>query len=239
LSSGPKGMSTMDRTFRRLTVWAPEPLRRMFWPYVCAYRWLRERMEPWHVVLVLLATMGFAALNGGVSPGGVELLLVGAILLLVVGNERWEDERSADPLTGCANRRGMRRWLSRCRYPLAVLYADLDSLHALNAAAGHAEGDRKLVDAAWAMRASVRRSDLVVRLGSAADEFLVLAEVGDIEDASLIHGRIAVECEARGVRVSLGYALCHRPEEFEVALGDAEEDMRRDKRFRRCEALVR
>ncbi len=87
----------------------------------------------------------------------------------------------ADDLTGLYNRRGlfalgehtMRSARRRAR-GLGVIYIDLDSLGAINNRFGHAQGDEALRMVADAIRASIRDSDVVGRVGG--DEFVILAE---------------------------------------------------------------
>jgi diguanylate cyclase (GGDEF)-like protein len=94
---------------------------------------------------------------------------------------RSEARRSAlqDPVTGLANRPSFHDSLEqtlsvakRYEQSAAVLYADLDSFKAVNSAHGHAVGDGLLRIVGERMRASVRESDLVARLGG--DDFTVL-----------------------------------------------------------------
>lgn len=84
-----------------------------------------------------------------------------------------------DSLTGTANRRA---FLERCalelararRYhsPFTLCFLDLDDFKALNDSAGHLAGDRLLVHMGETLRAHIRVSDLVARMGG--DEFVVL-----------------------------------------------------------------
>lgn len=97
---------------------------------------------------------------------------------------------STDPLTGIANRRHfleqMRMALSRHqRYdiPTALLMIDLDWFKRVNDSWGHAVGDEVLRHCANVMQASLRRLDLLGRLGG--EEFAILlpdTEVGGAEE---------------------------------------------------------
>ena len=97
-----------------------------------------------------------------------------------------------DSLTGLPNRLLGTDALSRAvaaaqrnHALLAVLFVDLDGFAAVNDSAGHAAGDRLLVETAGRLRACVRHADVVARLGG--DEFaLVLTEVQKPGDAALV-----------------------------------------------------
>ena len=65
---------------------------------------------------------------------------------------------------------------SRRASGLGVIYIDVDKLKAINDRFGHAQGDEALRAVADIMRASIRDSDVVARVGG--DEFVVLAEDG-------------------------------------------------------------
>ena len=95
----------------------------------------------------------------------------------------------SDPLTGLANRTSLtpafdqaveraRRRSSR----LAALFVDLDGFKPVNDAHGHSAGDRILVEVARRLRANLRASDLVARIGG--DEFFVVLE--DVHDGATL-----------------------------------------------------
>lgn len=111
-----------------------------------------------------------------------------------------------DPLTGLPNRRLL---LDRIEQAVlrqeresgwaALLFIDLDDFKRVNDTAGHAAGDRVLVELARRMRASVRASDPVGRL--AGDEFVVLlTDLGD----DLPRAQRTVRRLAAQLRASLG-----------------------------------
>lgn len=85
-----------------------------------------------------------------------------------------------DDLTGLLNRRGFYSLASkhlklaqREDWDLALIYADLDDLKAINDRFGHPAGDTALIAIANILRKTFRTSDLIARLGG--DEFVVLA----------------------------------------------------------------
>lgn len=87
----------------------------------------------------------------------------------------------SDDLTGLYNRRGLfalgehtMRIARRRARRVGVIYIDVDSLKTINDRFGHAQGDEALRGVADVVRASIRESDLVGRVGG--DEFVVIAE---------------------------------------------------------------
>ncbi|RZU02399.1 diguanylate cyclase [Rivibacter subsaxonicus] len=84
-----------------------------------------------------------------------------------------------DPLTGLPNRRGLNARLGaalpRCSpdHMLAVYMLDLDGFKQVNDRFGHDVGDELLVAVAQRLKAHLRSSDVVARVGG--DEFVVMA----------------------------------------------------------------
>ncbi len=101
-----------------------------------------------------------------------------------------------DPLTGLYNRRhfydASERILARLRRHSsqrgALIAIDLDHFKAINDRFGHDSGDRVLSLFADTMRASLRETDIVARLGG--EEFAILIEDGD--HPGLVTQRISV-----------------------------------------------
>lgn len=106
------------------------------------------------------------------------------------------DLANHDPLTQLPNRRWLANLLpgalmraDRGRQLLALLFIDLDNFKEVNDTLGHETGDRLLVEAASRIRAAVRSSDHVVRLGG--DEFTVVIErVESAESVAHVAGEI-------------------------------------------------
>jgi diguanylate cyclase (GGDEF)-like protein len=84
-----------------------------------------------------------------------------------------------DGLTGLANRRGLMALgtqvlsvAERLRFPVELLFVDVDGLKPVNDELGHDRGDDLLRDVAAILSATFRDSDVIARLGG--DEFCVL-----------------------------------------------------------------
>ncbi|MBT2999474.1 MAG: EAL domain-containing protein [Candidatus Thiodiazotropha sp. (ex Ctena orbiculata)] len=93
------------------------------------------------------------------------------------GELRWQ--ASHDALTKLYNRRYFEEQLTqeaerikRSRESSALLYVDLDRFKYINDTAGHAAGDRLLVEVAQQLTKRLRKSDLLARLGG--DEFALI-----------------------------------------------------------------
>jgi len=98
-----------------------------------------------------------------------------------------------DNLTGLANRASLLEHLGRAlitarrdKHPLGLIYLDLDKFKEVNDSLGHSGGDHLLQFVAAQLKASVRQSDLVARIGG--DEFAVIMPNLAAEGAA---GRVA------------------------------------------------
>jgi diguanylate cyclase (GGDEF)-like protein len=125
-----------------------------------------------------------------------------------------------DPLTHLYNSRWLRdaaerdlRRAARDRQPVALLLLDLDHFKMVNDSAGHAAGDLLLQRVAMQLRAAVRGTDAVVRLGG--EEFVVLLHAAGAEQAARVREspRLAVRkvpmprsCLLARLTVSVGVA---------------------------------
>jgi diguanylate cyclase (GGDEF)-like protein len=104
-----------------------------------------------------------------------------------------------DALTGLANRTVFTDRLShalelskRSKRMVAVLYCDLDGFKTVNDELGHDYGDRVLAAAAERLRACIRPSDTIARIGG--DEFAVLLEdIAGTAEASAVATRLVNE----------------------------------------------
>ncbi|QJU52698.1 GGDEF domain-containing protein [Herbiconiux sp. KACC 21604] len=109
------------------------------------------------------------------------ILLASVFCLEAAGylRSRLDREITTDPLTGLLNRSGLDARIdleltraSRTGQSVAVVIVDLDDFKRVNDERGHAEGDRRLVEFAAALRQTTRPYDLVARIGG--DEFLLV-----------------------------------------------------------------
>ncbi len=152
-----------------------------------------------------------------------------------------------DSLTGLANRRGLealgRQVLSvadRLRFPVEVLFIDVDGLKPVNDELGHHQGDRLLRDVAELLEATFRDSDVIARLGG--DEFCVLltgtaasgAQEAVVRLEQAIGRRNSSADRPYEVSVSAGHAGCpaDASADLEELLGKADAAMYAVKRGR-------
>jgi diguanylate cyclase (GGDEF)-like protein/PAS domain S-box-containing protein len=106
-----------------------------------------------------------------------------------------EEAAMQDALTELPNRRALLQRLNtaldRSRAdgtPLCVAYLDLDGFKGVNDRLGHAEGDKCLIAVANALKAGLRKNDIVGRM--AGDEFVVLLPDTSRIDALAIADRL-------------------------------------------------
>jgi diguanylate cyclase (GGDEF)-like protein len=131
---------------------------------------------------------------------------------------RLEHQASTDALTGLYNHRTfhdrLREELVRASVEhdtVALVMLDLDDFKRVNDVYGHGVGDELLLRVADVLRASVRASDVVCRVGG--EEFAVVMPAGDLRSAVALAERIGVElgnleADAAGrLTVSTGIAV--------------------------------
>ena len=146
------------------------------------------------------------------------------ILLDITDRKRAEEEIAFkayhDALTGLPNRTLFLDRLSvalahakRGHGRLAVFFLDLDDMKSINDTFGHAIGDRVLKAVADRLLGVLRDDDTVARVGG--DEFLILAEVGEAQEAEALARRmlsrisepVTIDRDELYVTTSVGVAL--------------------------------
>jgi len=141
-----------------------------------------------------------------------------------------------DPLTQMLNRRELLARMSKvlAHAPrggshLAVLFADLDGLKAVNDTFGHAAGDEIIVEVARRLSGLVRGDDLAARIGG--DEFvIVLPTVSGPDGARAVARKIQeaiaepllVDGYPTSVGVSIGIALADAGDDPQTVLRHAD-----------------
>ena len=154
-----------------------------------------------------------------------------AFILLAMSKERTELRHKTaamtDPLTGLLNRRAfladaevlLQQQIARDR-PIAVLLIDLDHFKSINDRFGHAVGDKVLQIFAKTMRAGLRQSDLIGRLGG--EEFTVVLADASMDNAYLVADRLrrtfavsaaVVDGEAVHATASIGVSVIVDPQQ--------------------------
>jgi diguanylate cyclase (GGDEF)-like protein/PAS domain S-box-containing protein len=167
--------------------------------------------------------------------------LVGYVLLLLDVTEQRKAEETIrhlayyDVLTDLPNRALFAERLAlelahakRHQEPLALMVADLDRFKEINDTLGHPVGDQVLKGTAQRLRAALRESDTVARMGG--DEFaLVIPNVAGREAAEAVARKVLAEFAAplvvdgRDIQVNLSLGVALYPEHG----ADIEELLRR------------
>lgn len=136
-----------------------------------------------------------------------------AVSELAIANRRLEVMAMTDSLTSIPNRRyAFKRleeewaiWLRSGR-ALSVMVLDLDHFKSINDSFGHAVGDQILAHTAKTIRAALRTSDVVCRLGG--EEFIIIASNTDMTAAIRLAERVRSTVEQHQLdAVKLGQRL--------------------------------
>ncbi|MGY4514811.1 diguanylate cyclase [Lysobacter sp. HA18] len=151
-----------------------------------------ERRRPWRWTAIGLG----AALAAALAALG---------LLQARESRRLRVLALTDPLTGLANRRGLRR-LAEDAFasaqadgrPVSVVLLDLDHFKRVNDQHGHATGDVVLVEATRALAKVLRPQDRIGRTGG--EEFVVVLPATRREDAIVIAERLRLAVAALDIQ---------------------------------------
>ncbi len=145
-----------------------------------------------------------------------------------------------DQLTGLNNRSYFENELSRLNnsreYPITIIVADLDGLKLVNDTVGHEQGDQMLKACAGMLRDSVRRADILARVGG--DEFVIIMPSTNHDDGQRIIKRIYKNLDRFNekklgplpISLSTGMATASIDEKMlETTFKEADDNMYRDK----------
>lgn len=123
-----------------------------------------------------------------------------------------------DPLTGAANRRRFMKSLNdeiarheRYNSIFHVLMLDIDHFKSINDTYGHNIGDDALIETVSRLKASVRKQDLVGRLGG--EEFAILLPETALDNASMLAERLRQAIA--DISINLGFEKLN----FTVSIG--------------------
>jgi len=144
-------------------------------------------------------------------------------MMLRESEGRFRTQAQIDTLTGVSSRAFLHEQLdaaigsaSRIGGMIGVLMLDLDHFKQVNDTLGHHVGDALLCIVAHRIRATVRKSDVVARMGG--DEFVVLLmDLGNAGEAETIGAKLVAnvavpaEIEGRDMAVSASVGVCVYP----------------------------
>lgn len=137
-----------------------------------------------------------------------------------------------DPLCPVLNRRAFCRELdreialaNRHGRALSLLFIDVDQFKHINDSQGHGAGDRILVAMAQTLLKTVRKTDIVCRLGG--DEFGVLLIETDKAKADICAADLGkrIVAEGLGITASIGAATWQKGQSADALMASADRDM--------------
>ncbi len=144
-------------------------------------------------------------------------------------NKKLKEVSMTDALTGLRNRTGFDvmavPYLQECQEKgknSAIVFADINEMKMINDRYGHLQGDLALCTVAEAIKRTLPQKWIAVRYGG--DEFIMVGECRDIEEAEYIKQKLGVELEyLKKMRklnfrlsVSLGFVLMNPEEEHKL-----------------------
>ena len=157
------------------------------------HKWIFESLDDTSILLILKK-------DAASNPGEMQIINDSLVVFsesLQRGLE-YEDlfeQASTDPLTGLSNRRvfedrirSMMDYNNRYGSSLTMLSLDLDHFKQINDNLGHLTGDDVLKAVAEVLKAEVRATDLLVRMGG--DEFMLVLDNTDRAQARILAERL-------------------------------------------------
>lgn len=153
-------------------------------------------------------------------------------------------QANTDSLTQLANRRFIDTHFTvalsqepEAFLPLGIVMCDIDHFKAINDNFGHSVGDEVLLALAEQFRMHLRQQDFACRSGG--EEFLLLLPKTHLKDTQAVAEKIRKYISEQKnlvihgpelITASFGVALCTKPEEFNVAIKEADERLYQSKR---------
>lgn len=175
---------------------------------------LRQRNRIMRQEFIPLCVFGIFPLFGGL----VQSLFYGVLLmwsscafsLVIIYNFLQQRMIHLDHLTGVWTRGSFDYYISqRSRQKLikgfGAIFADLDDLKKINDENGHYEGDRAIKNAVRFIKGSLRKTDIVARMGG--DEFVIILDCDSKEDLEKTVGRISSSFAEYNERSGKAYRL--------------------------------
>ncbi len=148
-------------------------------------------------------------------------LIISFSLIFALNEEKSKrklhEQSITDALTGVGNRRAfvdkvveVVTFHKRHRMDVSLLYVDIDKFKQVNDRKGHMAGDHAIKNLAQSIQSRLRESDSVFRIGG--DEFVVIAEGANLDDATRLAEEIRIKVETTelvpnsSVTISMGVA---------------------------------
>lgn len=163
------------------------------------------------------------------------------MLLIEKMNEQLKQIYNRDPLTGLYNRMAFSELVcshfteyARDEKRYALLFSDVDYFKIINDTKGHEEGDRILKKVADTLKDGCPDSGAVFRFGG--DEFVMFFPCSSENEICSFCQHLDLTLKAHDIQMSIGYVMIHPHDDrsFEDCLHEADHDMYRVKRSRKC-----
>lgn len=158
-----------------------------------AYKWIFETADDAGIFLILKRDRQLRTEEIQLVNQSLEILA--ECLRRGLEYEDLFEKASYDALTGIANRRvfldrihPMMDSAKRYGHPLSMISMDLDKFKEINDNLGHQQGDETLKKVANVLKAAVRSTDLLVRMGG--DEFIIVLDQTDVASARILAERL-------------------------------------------------
>ena len=142
----------------------------------------------------------------------IGMVHISLIIELHEAEARAIESAAVDSLTNLPNRQAFAdraaSALSLCArndFEISLIYLDLDNFKRINDTFGHGTGDRVLKQFATLLKASMRRTDIIARVGG--EEFAVALVNATVKDASRLAEKVRREVESAEFRSDDGLPI--------------------------------